>query len=374
MRAQASRASFVYLQVLGWGTHQVVQGKGARGGTALVPHTPQHLPPRFPTPQGAFSVRGVAPPRFKRYAVDTSAWPPRFCKLEVVFSGGVRLALTDPRRLARVTRVKGDPLASPPLSALAPDAWLTLPPVPAFAAALAARSMPIKALLLDQNKVVSGIGNWLIDEFLYQARLHPESHANALSPADVKALHGAIVRVLDTACAADADSEKFPADWLFSHRWGKGKGKSTGPDGSPITFITVGGRTSAVVLKVQGAPKKKRSDAAEVEEAAVGAGGDSEGAAGKAKGKASAGKRSSGGARKAAAAAAAAAAVDGAPAPSKKRRAAAAPVDASTKGSTSAPSKKRRTAAAASVVEAQAVPAPLASTKGHNAASGAARK
>lgn len=50
-----------------------------------------------------------------------------------------------------------------------------------------------------------------------------------------------------------ADSEQFPEEWLFKHRWGKGKKNQASvlPNGNKIVFLTVGGRTSAVVPSVQ---------------------------------------------------------------------------------------------------------------------------
>lgn len=50
-----------------------------------------------------------------------------------------------------------------------------------------------------------------------------------------------------------ADSEKFPDGWLFKHRWGKGKKNKPAvlPNGDKIVYLTVGGRTSAVVPSVQ---------------------------------------------------------------------------------------------------------------------------
>lgn len=56
------------------------------------------------------------------------------------------------------------------------------------------------------------------------------------------------------------DSEKFPDDWLFNHRWGKGKKNAVTkmPNGAEITHLTVGGRTSCVVPSVQ----KKTGDVA----------------------------------------------------------------------------------------------------------------
>ena len=49
------------------------------------------------------------------------------------------------------------------------------------------------------------------------------------------------------------DSDLFPKDWLFKHRWGKGKKNDPGvlPNGEKVIFITVGGRTSAIVPSVQ---------------------------------------------------------------------------------------------------------------------------
>jgi formamidopyrimidine-DNA glycosylase len=62
-----------------------------------------------------------------------------------------------------------------------------------------------------------------------------------------------------------ADSSKFPEDWLFKHRWGKGKKDSvtTLPNGAKITFLTVGGRTSCVIPSVQ---KKTGAVAGDVNE------------------------------------------------------------------------------------------------------------
>lgn len=59
--------------------------------------------------------------------------------------------------------------------------------------------------------------------------------------------------VCSTSLDVLADSEKFPEHWLFKHRWGKGKKTQPAvlPNGAKITFITVGGRTSAVVPSVQ---------------------------------------------------------------------------------------------------------------------------
>jgi formamidopyrimidine-DNA glycosylase len=110
------------------------------------------------------------------------------------------------------------------------------------------------------------------DEILYHAKLHPEQYSDTFSSAQLKQLHTSILYVCQTAVDLLADSSKFPEDWLFKHRWGKGKkdSVSTLPNGAKITFLTVGGRTSCVVPSVQkktgavaGDVKKEVADEAE---------------------------------------------------------------------------------------------------------------
>ena len=87
---------------------------------------------------------------------------------------------------------------------------------------------------------------------MYQAKLHPEQYSNTFSDDQVKKLYDAMMYVCDTAVETLAESDRFPKDWLMKHRWGKGK-KDGGklPNGQKITFLKVGGRTSAIVPSVQ---------------------------------------------------------------------------------------------------------------------------
>lgn len=112
------------------------------------------------------------------------------------------------------------------------------------------RHVPVKALILDQA-VISGVGNWVADESLYHARLHPEQYCNEFSDEEIKRLHESIRYVCQTAVDLLAESDKFPDTWLFDHRWGKGKGASTLPSGEKLAWITVGGRTSCYVPALQ---------------------------------------------------------------------------------------------------------------------------
>ena len=88
---------------------------------------------------------------------------------------------------------------------------------------------------------------------MYDAKIHPEQYSNTLTPAQIKQLHKSIHYVCSFAVDNLSDSSKFPEEWLFKHRWGKGKKDSstTLPNGSKFVFLTVGGRTSCVVPSVQ---------------------------------------------------------------------------------------------------------------------------
>lgn len=112
---------------------------------------------------------------------------------------------------------------------------------------------------------ISGIGNWVGDEIMYQARLHPEQYSNTFSDEQIKRLHDAMMYVCDTAVETNAESDKFPTDWLMKHRWSKGKKESKLPSGEKITFLKVGGRTSAIVPSVQ---KKTAAVAGDVSDGA----------------------------------------------------------------------------------------------------------
>lgn len=136
-------------------------------------------------------------------------------------------------------------MSSPRASALGhARSCLTANPLLARHAARVSTATPsslARRLLLDQS-FLSGIGNWIADEVLYQARVHPESSASVLDAEAVRRLHAAIVSVLALAVKVEADHSQFPREWLFHFRWGKGKGKSVDAAGNAIEFVTVSRR------------------------------------------------------------------------------------------------------------------------------------
>jgi len=193
------------------------------------------------------------------HVYETAARRPAYWKVELVTSEGTRLAMTNPRRLGRV-RLQEDPLREPPVSLLGPDPLDAMPPLGALAALLSRRAAPIKAALLDQG-VLAGIGNWIADEILYQARLDPGRPARDLTRGEIRRLRARLGAVIRKAVAVDADSNRFPASWLFHHRWGKNPEARTAR-GERIAYRTIGGRTTAWVPEVQGGsprtPRRRR--------------------------------------------------------------------------------------------------------------------
>ena len=175
-------------------------------------------------------------------------WPPRFTKLRLFFEGGGELAMADGRRLGRI-RLRANPPAESPISGLGWDAHRELPPPAEFRAMLRARRASIKAVLLDQS-FAAGVGNWIADEVLYQARIAPARRAHTLTAVEAGRVRTRLRSIVATAVAARSDHARFPRGWLFHHRWGRNAEARTAR-GERIRHITVGGRTTAWVPTVQ---------------------------------------------------------------------------------------------------------------------------
>ncbi|CAL5041746.1 unnamed protein product [Urochloa decumbens] len=207
--------------------------------------------PPFPSFQfgmaGAIYIKGVPVTNYKRSVVNPEEeWPSKYSKFFAQLDDGLEFSFTDKRRFARV-RLFEDPQTVPPISELGPDALFEPMSVDNFLDSLGRKKIGIKALLLDQS-FISGIGNWIADEVLYQSRIHPLQVASNLSRESCEALHRSIHEVVKYAVEVDADLERFPKEWLFHHRWGKKPGTV---NGKKIEFITAGGRTTAYVPQLQ---------------------------------------------------------------------------------------------------------------------------
>ncbi|KAK8469824.1 hypothetical protein PHAVU_005G179300 [Phaseolus vulgaris] len=208
--------------------------------------------PPFPSFQfgmaGAIYIKGVAVTKYKRSAVkDEDEWPSKYSKFFIELDDGLELSFTDKRRFAKVRLLK-DPTSVPPISELGPDALFEPMTLEKFTESLHKRKTEIKALLLDQS-YISGIGNWVADEVLYQARIHPRQAASSLSDASCSTLYKSIEEVIEKAVEVGADSNQYPNSWIFHSR--EKKPDKAFVDGNKIDFITAGGRTTAYVPELQ---------------------------------------------------------------------------------------------------------------------------
>ncbi|KAL0354826.1 UNVERIFIED_CONTAM: Formamidopyrimidine-DNA glycosylase [Sesamum radiatum] len=213
--------------------------------------------PPFPSFQfgmaGAVYIKGVAVTKYKRSAVkDTDEWPSKYSKVFVELDDGLEFSFTDKRRFAKV-RLLDNPASVPPISELGPDALLEPMTVDGFYNSLTKKKIGIKALLLDQS-FISGIGNWMADEVLYQARIHPLQTASSMSKETCATLLKCINEVTEKAIEVGADSSQFPSNWIF-HSREKKPGKAFVDVffyfRKKIEFITAGSRTTAYVPELQ---------------------------------------------------------------------------------------------------------------------------
>lgn len=168
-------------------------------------------------------------------------------KLVLEMDDGTFMIFKDPRRFGRIF-ILDNPLEQRPLSFLGPDVLKELPSSKELHALLSSRKAPIKSLLLDQS-LLSGIGNWMADEILFQSGINPARPANEITSQEFKNIHTKTNSVTKFAVKYNADYDKYPKSWLFHHRWGRKAGKVS--TGDKIKHSVVGGRSTAWVPKKQ---------------------------------------------------------------------------------------------------------------------------
>lgn len=168
--------------------------------------------------------------------------PARHDHLVLVLKKGGALVFTDPRMFGRIRYSKCPDL---------PEWWRRLTPAvtsPGFTRArfdafLDRRGKaPIKAVLLMQEGF-PGVGNWMADEILWRARIHPATPAGQIGPRKRAELHARTVDVAhDALRVIGNDWSTPPDDWLFNHRWKDG-GRCP-RSGRPLRRAPIGGRTT----------------------------------------------------------------------------------------------------------------------------------
>lgn len=133
--------------------------------------------------------------------------PHKHERLLLVLGGSRRpqslLRLVDPRGFGHAIIAERDAaggVALTALQAMGPEPLADWQ-ISDLVAACARRSSAIKAALLDQG-VVAGIGNYLADEILFDAGIHPGAAANSVSVRRLRRLHASAIRIISAAVEA----------------------------------------------------------------------------------------------------------------------------------------------------------------------------
>jgi formamidopyrimidine-DNA glycosylase len=112
------------------------------------------------------------------------------------------------------------------------------------------RRAPLKAVLLRQERF-PGVGNWMADEILWRAGIHPARAAGSLKPEEIRILWRRCREVARQALRVIAGqggklpetlNAHIPDSWLFPHRWQPG-GRCP-RTGAALRRATIGGRTT----------------------------------------------------------------------------------------------------------------------------------
>jgi formamidopyrimidine-DNA glycosylase len=128
---------------------------------------------------------------------------------QVIFhfhSSQFQMRYRDIRKFGFFDLFPGKPIDSNPyLSRLGPDPFETTSNQ--FVKIVLSRKRTVKSLLLDQS-LISGLGNIYVDESLFQAKIHPLTKTDTLSPARIKDLHRIIKKILTRAISMHGSTLK----------------------------------------------------------------------------------------------------------------------------------------------------------------------
>ncbi len=168
--------------------------------------------------------------------------PPKHARMVFYFDNSYRLGFICPRKFERIGLVE-NPTDFLRKKGIAPDVMLI--EIEEFSKNLKRKKSAIKSVLLDQS-VVAGIGNWLADDVLYHAKIHPLTPAAEITEGGVADLHAAMQYMVQTTIDAEANYDLLPDDFILHARgWGKPHLKGKCPCGKEaITLIRVSGRAT----------------------------------------------------------------------------------------------------------------------------------
>ena len=102
------------------------------------------------------------------------------------------------------------------------------------------RKTHIKKIIMDQS-VAAGVGNWMADDILYQAKIHPKMKVEDMNSKQIKAIYDALQHVIEVAIKHEAHYSDFPDDFFIHIRE---EGAACHHTNSKVEKIKVGGRST----------------------------------------------------------------------------------------------------------------------------------
>ncbi|MEK7090261.1 MAG: bifunctional DNA-formamidopyrimidine glycosylase/DNA-(apurinic or apyrimidinic site) lyase [Patescibacteria group bacterium] len=176
--------------------------------------------------------------------------------VRVALADGREIAFRDPRKFGVVWYGISEELARDPyIGTLGPD--MLSVKFPEFKRQLQSKNGMIKPVLLDQ-KNVAGIGNIIVDESLWHARIHPQKQLYKFYDREIIKIFKSLKFVINRILKARGSTMR---DWSHPDgevggyekiRWVYGRAGENCPRcGNIIKRIVVGGRGTSVCLKCQ---------------------------------------------------------------------------------------------------------------------------
>ncbi|MGK0406832.1 MAG: formamidopyrimidine-DNA glycosylase [Roseivirga sp.] len=170
---------------------------------------------------------------------------PKYARLVFHFENGEKLAFCDLRKFG-VVEIVENPQAYQKAAKIGDD-FLTIS-CEYFIEKLSKTTVAIKTSLLNQ-KFFAGIGNWIADEMLFDAAVHPLRSTQDINQSELTKLYTAGQKIIRQAIAEDTHYGDFPADFFVNYR--KIDAIHPAYPNSPIERLVVGGRGTFIVPEKQ---------------------------------------------------------------------------------------------------------------------------
>jgi formamidopyrimidine-DNA glycosylase len=170
---------------------------------------------------------------------------PKYARLVFHFENGDKLAFCDLRKFG-VVEIVTNPQTYQKAAKIGDD-FLTIS-FEYFKEKLSKTSVAIKTSLLNQ-KFFAGIGNWIADEMLFEAGVHPLRATRDINQLELTKLYTAGQEIIRQAIAEDTHYGDFPVDFFVNYR----KIDAIHPSfpNSPVERLVVGGRGTFIVPEKQ---------------------------------------------------------------------------------------------------------------------------